>query len=226
MPKRNQIPLPVYGSPEWKAERAQMVGTPEWKAAHNYDQNPNVVTQPGQQGAFIPSGPLIFTPAGKTLTTAEKQAQNPLYNPLYDPGSAEYKENLVNASNPNYRPPVAPPNNLVPNPNIQSSGPSIKPPVINTQPLQNAYANQNSVVPQYTPPTAGPTQIPTQSGSQYKAPQIQMPQMFQQNYSMGGPSARPPTGIQMPNFSSPLQGSGSGTNWSDLLSVAHNRYQR
>ena len=196
MPKQIQPPAPAYGSDAWKAERARMVGTPEWAAANN-----RVIPRadnPMSQGVSFQS-PLVFTPAGKTLTTAEKQAQTSLYNPLYDPGSAEYQANLVNTSMPSQQ----------------------------RRPIQNPLTQFNAPlstpqIPQLQPQPQGPVAPPQQ-----QAPQITLPQQFQQNYNTPpGSPQNPSQGIKMPNIQKPLQSFGSGSNWTDFLTVAHNRNLR
>jgi hypothetical protein len=182
MPKPIQPPAPAYGSPEWKAERARMVGTPEWKAAHNYQQETS--GHSGQSGGFIPASQFgVFTPAGQTLTTAQKQLQNPLYNPLYDPGSAEYKSNLEQMNQP--RPRVQ--NPLVQPPNAPVATPQI--PQLQQQP-------QTAVAPQ-----------------QQSSPKITLPQQFQQNYNNAPGITPPANqGIKMPDISKQGFGGGNNWN--------------
>jgi len=200
MPKRNQaVPPPAYGSPEWKAERARMVGTPEWKAANNYQAPTSKTNDPMARGVYFEAA-LPFTPHGTTLTTAEKQAQSPLYNPLYDPGSAEYKANLAQISNPK---------------------PRIQMPASN---LSQSFQNQNQIIPSYTPPAAGPNA----AANPVSYPQVTLPETYRQPNNSTGATA--PTGgtfgIKMPDLNGPLGQFKSGGNWNDLLSIAHNRYQR
>lgn len=79
-----------------------------------------------------------------------------------------------------------------------------KSPAVNTANLTQAYQNQNQAV---------------------SNPAIQLPQQFQQNFN-ATPSITPPAGMQgvrMPKFN---RNAGFNTNWSDLFSVAHNRYTR
>lgn len=180
--------------------RERMVGTPEWRAANNYTESTGL-NDPMAQGGRLLNVELPFTPFGKTLTTAQKQAQSPLYNPLYDPSSAEYKANLLKISNPNASksPIVAP---QIKMPDLTPQAPES--PVVNTSNLTQAYQNQNQTV---------------------SNPAIQLPQQFQQNFN-ATPSITPPTGtqgIKMPKFN---RNAGFKTNWSDLFSVAHNRYTR
>ena len=110
----------------------RMVGTPEWKAANNR-VIPRADNSMSQGVSF--QSPLVFTPAGKTLTTAEKQAQTPLYNPLYDPSSLSIKRILVNISQPQQPSPliqnplVQPPNAPVATPQIPQLQPQPQGPV-------------------------------------------------------------------------------------------------
>lgn len=135
-----------------------MVGTPEWKAANNYAPPVSNPTNPMARGSYVEAA-LPWTPAGTTLTTAQKQAQSPLYNPLYDPGSSEYQSNLLNTSKGyqspgnTYQPSVTPPTTEVP---------AWQPPAQIPQQDQGALFQQNNQqgasVPAWIPPTLGPTQ--------------------------------------------------------------------
>ncbi len=107
---------------------------------------------------------------------------------------------------------TAKPAPVVNNPLTPAVGPAVKPPNINTQPLQQAYAANNAI----TTPTA-----PTAS------PQITLPSIYQQNNnSIPGTTPPTPNGIKMPDFKKPLGAFNSGSNWTDFLTVAHNRYNR
>ena len=77
------------------------------------------------------------------------------------------------------------------------------------------------VAPQVAPSNAPPN--PLQKAQD--APQITLPEMFQPNYQMG-PQQQAQQGIKMPNIKKPLQGFGGGSNWTDFLTVANNRYTR
>ncbi len=103
----------------------------------------------GQVGGSIPSYG-VFTPAGKTLTTQEKQAQNPLYNPLYDPGSTEYQSNLKNTSK-GYQTPSVYTKQTEPPPAWQPPAPM--PEQDQGQLFQNNNQGGESAVPSWKPPT-------------------------------------------------------------------------
>ena len=154
----------------------------------------------------------VFTPAGQTLTTAQKQAQNPYYNPLYDPHSAEYKAHLLEVSNPQKAKPKASP--VVTNP---IATPQTLAPKSLTVPNANPLlgGNQGSPVPQFQTPKQGPNQ-----------PLITLPPQFQKPTL--GPPQNPaiPNGIQMPNRSAFQPARSFGRNWNDFLTVAYNRNQR
>ncbi len=158
------------------------------------------------------------------------------YNPNYDPMHfgdtrnntpwlpTQLAPGTTNAFDTATKAPVQPTWNANPDPNnpnlvveppmswFDANRPKNSPPNINTQPLQQAYAANNAI----TTPTA-----PTAS------PQITLPSIYQQNNnSIPGTTPPTPNGIKMPDFKKPLGAFNSGSNWTDFLTVAHNRYNR